>query len=756
MNRRAGLLERFPALRDLAAKRRRRRRIPALQQTMDTECGAVCLAMISAYHGKRVRREEVRDLMSTGRDGTDAQSLIDTAHLLGLRGRGIQIEDVDDLRFLDRASVLHWRFNHFVVFDRLTRDGAVIVDPASGRRTVPHQELRKAFTGIALTFEPTDDFTPGGERPTGIGRYVRHILAQPGLLSRILVMSLLVQILALALPLCTGLLVDRVVPREDYHLLGVLGAGLAMIVGFNYLAGLVRAHLMLHLRTQLDARITLEFLEHLIDLPYAFFQRRSAGDLMMRLNSNTTIRETLTSTALTGLLDGSLAILYLVLLFMTQLQLGLLVLLLASLRIGLFLASRHRYGDLMSETLQAQARSRNYQVQMLAGIETLKSMGVERRAVTHWSNLFVDELNVTLARGRLSALVETLLASLGTASPLVILIFGGVQVLEGELTLGTMLAASALATGFLAPITSLVSTALQLQLMGSYVERIHDVMETATEQGGEVVRAGPLRGRIAVREVSFRYSAHSPRVVREVSVDVEPGSFVALVGSSGAGKSTLAKLLLGLYPPTAGKILFDGIDLTTLDLRSVRHQLGIVTQQPYLFGASVRANIALAAPGIGLPRIVQAAKLARIHDDVMAMPMAYDTRIADGGASLSGGQRQRLALARALVRRPAILLLDEATSNLDAVTEREIQLELAQLRCTRVVIAHRLSTIMAADVILVMDEGRVIERGTHDELMSMSGAYRRLIAAQVQEDVTVGKTEPLGRPRRVAGGNPGA
>ncbi len=756
MSRHAALLERFPALRNLNRQSRRRRRIPALQQTMDTECGAVCLAMISAYHGKRVRRDEVRDLMSPGRDGTDAQSLIDTGLLLGLRGRGIRIDDLDKLRSLDRASVLHWRFNHFVVFDRLTPDGAVIIDPASGRRTVPRSELDQAFTGIALTFEPTEDFIPGGERPTGVGRYVRHILAQPGLLTRILVMSLLVQILALALPLCTGLLVDRVVPREDYHLLGVLGAGLTMIVGFNYLAGLVRAHLMLHLRTQLDARITLEFLEHLIDLPYAFFQRRSAGDLMMRLNSNTTIRETLTSTALTGLLDGSLAMLYLILLFMTQLQLGLLVLFLASLRIGLFLVSRHRYGDLMSEALQTQARSRNYQVQMLAGIETLKSMGVERRAVTQWSNLFVDELNVTLARGRLSALVDTLLDNLGTASPLVILLFGGVQVLEGELTLGTMLAASALASGFLTPITSLVSTALQLQLMGSYVERIHDVMETPTEQGSDVVRARPLRGRIAVEEVSFRYSTHSPRVVRDVSVDIEPGSFVALVGSSGAGKSTLAKLLLGLYPPTAGKILFDGVDLKTLDLRSVRHQLGIVTQQPYLFGASVRANIALAAPGIGLPRIVQAAKLARIHDDVMAMPMAYDTRIADGGASLSGGQRQRLALARALARRPAILLLDEATSNLDAVTEREIQQELAKLRCTRIVIAHRLSTIMEADVILVMDRGRVIERGTHDQLMTISGAYRRLIAAQVQDSIGVGKTEPPGGLRVVADGRKGA
>lgn len=730
-----GFLGRFPALRQLTPGSRRRRRIPYIQQTTATECGAVCLAMILEFHGKRLRLDEIRDLIGVGRDGADALGILETGHLLGLRGRGVQVDDVRNLRYLSRASVLHWQFNHFVVFDKLTRDGAVIVDPAAGRRTVSFDELRRAFTGIALTFEPSEDFTTGGERSTGVGRYVRQILTQSGLLTRILVTSLLVQILALGLPLCTGLLVDRVVPREDYHLLMVLSVGLAMIVGFNFLAGLIRAHLMLHLRTQLDAKITLEFLEHLIDLPYAFFQRRSAGDLMMRLNSNTMIRETLTSTALTGLLDGALATLYLILLFLAQLELGLLVLVLALLRVGLFLLSRRRYGDLMSEALQTQAQSRNYQVQMLAGIETLKAMGAERRAVEQWSNLFVDELNVSLARGRLSALVDTLLAALGTASPLIILVYGGTLVLGGELTLGTMLAVSALATGFLTPITSLVSTAIQLQLMGSYIERINDVMETPKEQQRtEVSQAAPLQGRITLDRVSFSYSATAPTVVREVSVDIEPGSFVALVGSSGAGKSTLAKLLLGLYQPTAGQIFFDGIELGSLDLRSVRNQLGIVTQQPYLFGTSVRANIALTDPGLAMPRIVQAAKLAHIHDDVMAMPMAYDTLIADGGASLSGGQRQRIALARALVQRPAILLLDEATSNLDSVTERDIQLELANLRCTRIVIAHRLSTILEADVILVMEQGRVIERGTHHQLLANPGVYRQLIAAQVQEE----------------------
>lgn len=726
-------LDRFPALGRLRPGDRRRR-IPYVQQTTGADCGAACLTMVLDYFGKQVRLDEVRDIAGVDRDGSDALSLLQAGRWFGLRGRGVQIEEVEDLEFLDKGSILHWQFRHFVVFEGVAaKGGAHIVDPARGRREVPRAELRRSFTGVALTFEPTEDFEPEAGRPSGLMRYVRQIFAQSTLLSRTLVLSVLLQLFALALPLLTGILVDRVVPRGDYHLLTVLSVGLAAIVGFNFLAALIRAHLLLHLRTHLDAKITLEFLDHMVDLPYAFFQQRSAGDLMMRLNSNTTIREILTSSALSGILDGVLVGLYLILVFITHPPMGLLVLVLAMLRIGIFLLTRKRYRDLMSEALQTQADSRGYQVQMLTGIETLKTMGAEQRAVEHWSHLFVDELNVTLARGRLSAMVDSLLDALRIASPLIILVAGGLWVLDGALSLGTMLALSALANGFLNPLSTLIQTAIQLQLMGSYLERINDVFDTPREQDrADVTAAERLSGAIHLDQVSFRYSPVAPLVVQDVTLDVAPGSFVALVGSSGAGKSTLANLLLGLYRPTTGRIELDGVDLSTLELRSVRSQLGIVQQQPYLFGSSVRDNIALADPTLPLDRIIEAAKLAHIHDDILAMPMGYDTVMADGGASLSGGQRQRLALSRALVHRPAILLLDEATSQLDAITERAIQTELARLRCTRIVIAHRLSTILAADLILVMEDGVILERGNHRELLDLGGRYAELVAAQME------------------------
>ena len=710
-----------------------RRAIPVVRQMEDADCGAACLAMVLGHFGQRADLGELRELTGADRDGVTARAIVNAARARKLRARGVKA-DLGDLRHLPRGSVLHWEFSHFVVFERTTRGGALIIDPAHGRRAVSTNDRRRAYTGVAILFEPAGDFDRtlrGRTRPKGTWRYLRPMLSQAKNMVRVIATSLFLRLAALGLPLLTALVVDEIVPRGDHHLLLVLTAGVAALIGYNFVSAFLRANLLLELRTRLDMGLTMGFIDHLVKLPYGFFLRRASGDLMMRLQSNSAVRDILATGALSGVLDGSFASLYLIMLFVISPLMAGVVLVLAVLEVATMVLSWRRNQRLMSSSLQAQADNQSYAYELLAGIETLKASGAEGRAADRWSGLFVDQVNIDVTRGRLMAAVEAVTTTLQVAAPLVILMVGAFQVLSGNLTLGTMLSAAALGAGFLGPLATMISSGMQLQALTSYMQRINDVLDTPREQHGEQVRPAPrLSGRIRAADVSFAYGKLAPPVLSHVSLEIEPGQHIGIVGRSGSGKSTLAHLLLGLYQPTSGRIEYDGQDLAGFDAGSVRRQLGIVTQRPYLFGSSVRENIALTHPELPLEAVTEAARIACVHDDIAAMPMGYDTELHDGGASVSGGQRQRIALARALVHRPSILLLDEATSELDTVTEQKIYTNLDAISSTTIVIAHRLSTIRNADLILVMDQGRIVETGTHDQLLARQGAYSALVEAQ--------------------------
>jgi ABC-type bacteriocin/lantibiotic exporter with double-glycine peptidase domain len=632
---------------------RRRKRFPYIQQMELADCGAACLAMVLGFHGKRLGLAEVRDVTGAGRGGVDALGLVQAARHYGLVARGVRA-DVDEIHLLPTASILHWSFSHFVVFERL-RPGAVdVVDPQSGRRSIPLAQFRRAYTGVAITLEPGADFTTStGPPQTGNWRYMHPVRRQSSLISRVLVTSLLLRLFALATPLLTAVVVDRVVPAQDAQLLLFVSLVALALAAYYFLAALIRAHLLLELRTRLDAQLALSFISHLVSLPYGFFLRRSAGDLLLRLRSNSVVREFLTTGAISGLLDGGMACLYPVILAAVNWALALVVLALGCLQVLVLAAAAARTRLLMAESLEAESRSGGYAYELLAGIEALKAAGAEQRGVERWANLFAAEVNAALARGRMNATIDAVMSGLRMASPLAILAFGTAQVLAGNLSLGTMLALSALAVGFLEPLAQLVTTGLQLQLLSSYMARINDVLDTPVEQhGSSVVAAGVLTGHIEARSISFRYTPLAPLVVDDVSLTITAGQRVAIVGRSGSGKSTLAHLLLGLYVPDSGQVLYDGADLSGLEVHSVRQQIGIVTQSAYVFGSTIRENIALVDPGLSLDEVQRAARLACIHDDILSMPMGYETILADGGASLSGGQRQRVAIARALVRLP--------------------------------------------------------------------------------------------------------
>jgi ABC-type bacteriocin/lantibiotic exporter with double-glycine peptidase domain len=706
------------------------RTIPCIRQMEDADCGAACLAMVLEYFGKRVDLSELRDVTGAGRDGVTALSIVNAARMYRLQARGVKA-DIGELRLLSRGSILHWEFSHFVVLERITRRGARIIDPAHGRRIVSLDDLRRSYTGVAIIFEPSGDFDRGSSRGKGTWRYLRPMLRQSKNLVRVLMTSLFLRLAALGLPLLTALVVDEIVPRDDHHLLLVLTLGAFALIGYNFLSSFLRANLLLELRTRLDMGLTMGFIDHLVKLPYNFFLRRSAGDLMMRLQSNSAVRDILATGTLSTVLDGSFASLYLIALFIISPVLAGVVLVLALLEVGTLVLSWRRNQRLMAGTLQAQADTQSYAYELLAGIETLKASGAEYRGVDRWGSLFIDQVNIDLTRGRLMAAVEATMSTLQVAAPLIILMAGAFQVLAGSVSLGTMLSAAALGAAFLDPLATMITSGMQLQQLTSYMQRINDVLDTPREQHGEHVRPAPrLTGHIRAADVSFSYGKLAPPVLSNISLEIQPGQHIGIVGRSGSGKSTLAHLLLGLYQPTSGRIEYDAENLAGFDAGSIRRQLGIVTQRPYLFGSPVRDNIALTDPELPLDDVVQAARIACVHDDIVAMPMGYETKLHDGGASVSGGQRQRIALARALVHRPSILLLDEATSELDTVTEQQIYTNLDAISSTTIVIAHRLSTIRNADLILVMDEGRIVETGTHDQLVSRQGVYTALVRAQ--------------------------
>ncbi|CAN5798679.1 NHLP family bacteriocin export ABC transporter peptidase/permease/ATPase subunit [soil metagenome] len=712
----------------------RQRAIPYIAQTEMADCGAAALTMALAFYGRHVSLAEMHEVTGTGRDGIDALRLAEAATSYGLRARGVATE-LDDLRALPRGTVLHWGEAHFVVLDATSRQGVTIVDPMAGRYRVGWSAADDLYSGVAILLEPTGAFVAGGSRPPGAVHHARRLLSRSSGIGRVLATSVVVRVMALAVPVLTGVVVDQVVPDDDGRLQKVLVAVMAALIGYSVLATFLRAHLLLRLRSRLDVDMTLGFLEHLVDLPYAFFLSRSSGDLMMRLRSNATVREILTTGTIAALLDGVLATVYLVVIVALSPLLGALVAVLAAAQVAVLLAARRRNQHLMGEALATEAKSQSYAYEMFSAVETLKAAGAERRSVSHWTNLFIAELNVSLRRGRLSAAVETATHGLALLSPIAVLLVGANLVRTGELTLGTMLALAALSTAFLEPLATLVATALQIQLLGSYLSRLDDIFNTPTETAGRDLRHAPeLTGAVRAEQLTFYYHPGRPPVIDAVDLDVSPGKVLAIVGRSGSGKSTLGRLLLGLYAPSAGRVLVDGIDLATLHPRSVRSQIGVVTQDPYIFGLSIRENIALVDPGLPLERLEAAAELAGIADEIRSMPMGWNTPLIDGGASLSGGQRQRLALARALVSRPRILLLDEATSNLDTVTEAQVHANISRLGCTVVVIAHRLATVIDADHIVVMDNGRVVEVGSHRDLMAADGHYAELVAGQLVDD----------------------
>jgi ATP-binding cassette, subfamily B, bacterial len=716
------------------------------------DSGAACLATVLTALGRATGLSEVRGRCG-GAARTSVATLTQVGRTFGLEMVALEITS-ENLPDVPLPAIVQ-RGDRFVLLEGRRGSRYDVLDPTSGWRSrVRARQLAVDPEHTVLTVAPGPSFFR--EQRDQQDRGWRILLRQAGqtdgfrpLLAGMIGLSLLTMVVGLTGPVLTALLVDEVLPARLPGVFLPLAIGLGLLTLTTFLAALLRGRLLALVAGRLDNRLMTALFAHMMALPYRFFRERPTGDLVQRFSSNAAIRNALTGQTVTGLLAIVQVLVYGVALLLVDPTFGLCALAVGAIEVAVLVLPARRLARLSRRELEQVADTQGFTVEVANGAAYLKASGREAGMLSNWAVRLHGQLDASMRRQRFAAAVSATTTTVAAAATSVLLLVAVAQVLDGALTLGVALAALTLSASFLQPLAQLVSSLQSLQAVQGHVQRISAVLEEPVDQAEQVTPPlPPIVGHVELKGISFRHSADGPWALDDVSLDVPAGSRVAIVGGSGSGKSTLSGVLLGLHPPDAGRVLVDGLDLHSHDLGSFRRQCGVVLQEPVVFQGTVRDNVAFGDDEVSEADVVEAVRTACLSDDVARMPHGIDTVIGERGGTISGGQRQRLALARAFVGRPALLVLDEATSALDNVTEAAITASLRASRTTTVVIAHRLSTVRDADQIVVLDGGKVVQRGTHDELHAVDGVYRRLVAtgsvalsAEQSDDAEV----PVGR-----------
>ena len=709
-------------------------RVPVIMQLEMLECGAASLCMVLAYYGRWISLEQARVDCGVSRDGSNARNLMRAGRNYGMEVHAYRLEPEALLEEGPYPCILHWGFNHFVVLDGFKGRKAVINDPARGRVVVPWEEFDEQFTGICLTFVPAEDFRPEGQRKS-IFAYARERLHGSGTaLSFVILTTLISSMMGLIYPVFSRIFLDRLLTGQNSNWLTPF---ILALLGFTILSivmAWISAIYSIAIQGKMAAVGNSSYLWRLLRLPMHFFEQRMAGDLSNRQGTNAIIAHTMVDTFGPLLLDTVMMLFYLIIMIRYNITLTLIGV--GAIFINMLISwyiSRKRM-NITRVSLRDQAKLDSATVSGIDMIETIKASGAEKGFFGRWSGYQASVNTMAIHYARLNQVLGILPSLVSSLANLLVMGIGVWLVIQNHFTLGMLMAFQGFLSSFMGPASSLIGAMQSLQEMTTAIERVDDVMnypmDPSFDERPPAESYDKLRGEIEMKDITFGYSPLADPLIEGFSMRVKPGQKVAFVGASGCGKSTLAKLLSGLYQPWSGSITYDGKPIREIDRDIFTGSVAIVDQDIILYEDTVSANIRMWDDSIEGFEVILAARDAGIHDDIIQKAGGYQHKMLEGGRDFSGGQRQRLEIARALAQDPTICIMDEATSALDAKTEFEVVNAITARGITLIVIAHRLSTIRDCDEIIVLDHGKVVERGTHEELYAMDGYYKKLVISE--------------------------
>lgn len=734
-----------------------RRRTPYFEQTEASECGLACLAMVAGYHGLATDMPALRRRFSLSLKGAKLKVLVDVAEQIGLNSRPLRGE-VASLCELPLPTILHWDLNHFVVLAkirrRLGRTSYVIHDPARGVKTIGERELARHFTGVALELSTSERFQPRNDASRlRISQLWSKLSGLWAALRQVLLLSIVLQVIALASPFYLQLAVDTAFPSADSDLLLMLALGFGGLAIINMLTTWLRSLVLVTLGSALSYQVITNLNRHLLRLPLCWFEKRHVGDIVSRFGSTRPIADLLSQGLIAAAIDGAMAFITLGLMYVYSPLLAsvaaVALLLFVALRVAFLHALRLRSID----AITAAAKENTSFIETVRGISAIKAFGQEGNRQRIWQQKKADAVNAEVRLGRLMAGFDAAGQFL-LAFERVVFVYLAIRMgMGGAFTVGMIFAFQAYKQQFLDATMRLTEQAINYKLLGVHLNRIADIALTKPEGAADGADlAVPVLGEIAVRGVVFRYGTGEPDVLRGVNLKVEAGEMVALVGPSGGGKTTLLKIMMGLIEPITGEVSVDGRPLASLGVEQWRRRIGSVTQDDCLYAGSLAENIAFFDPEIDMEKVFDAARLASIHDDILRMPLGYESVVGDMGSALSGGQKQRVLLARALYGKPAVLFIDEGTAHLDAAAEAAVMAAIKELPITRIISAHRAGAASMASRLLHVSQGRVAPVSPSDGPQSRGDEPSDARSTTLQAAGSGCAPEPLSRPSGAQGG----